>query len=188
MGLSLALLDPEEVLRTQIVGFVEKGDFALASGPKPEGGYERLWWKEPIRPEEVTFDDKTFLVTRARVSALVAQSASAPAAVASGAESAPTLILEPPPVPPGVPVKPRGDETVRICLHGKIPPEQWNKLGQKLIPKLRGSGQDLSLSLDASLTIRTQHFAYVEAELRQALRDLSLEGVVQIEKKLLRSS
>ena len=27
-------------------------------------GFERLWWKEPIGPEEVTFDDKTFLLTR----------------------------------------------------------------------------------------------------------------------------
>jgi hypothetical protein len=50
------------------------------------------------------------------------------------------------------------------------------------IPKLRGSGQDLSLDLDASLTIRSQDFAYVETELRQALRDLGLDGLVRIEK------
>ncbi|HEX5481495.1 MAG TPA: hypothetical protein VFZ08_02590 [Terriglobia bacterium] len=186
------LLDPEEVLRIQIVSFVDKGDFALASGSKPDGGYERVWWKEPIRPEEVTFDDKTFLLTRARASALAAQSKSAPTAasvdkgngVTGTSEGTPTLILEPPAVAPGVSVKPATDENVRICLCGRIPPEQWNKLGQELIPKLRGSGQDLVLSLDASLTIRSQDFTYVEEDLRQALRDLGLDGAVRIERSI----
>jgi hypothetical protein len=30
------LLDPEDVLKKQVVGFVEKGDFGLGSGPRPE--------------------------------------------------------------------------------------------------------------------------------------------------------
>lgn len=186
------LLDPEEVLRAQIESFVEKGDFGLASGSKPAGGYERVWWKEPIRAEEVTFDDKTFLLTRARASTLAAQSKTSPSvssvekgnAVTGAPEESPILVLEPLPAAPGVSAKPATDEHVRICLRGKIPPEQWNKLGQKLIPKLRGSGQDLSLSLDASLTIRSQDFTYVEAELRQALRDLGLDGAVRIEKSI----
>jgi len=67
-------------------------------------------------------------------------------------------------------------------LRGSIPPEQWNKLGTKLLPKLRSSGQDLSLGLDASLTVRSRDLSHVEAELRQALRDLGLEGLVRIEK------
>ena len=33
---------------TVIVEFVERGDFGLASRRKPEGGYEYLWYKEPI--------------------------------------------------------------------------------------------------------------------------------------------
>ncbi len=50
------LLDPEDVLRRQIVSFVENGDTGFASGRKPDGGCEGVWWKEIIRPEEVTFD------------------------------------------------------------------------------------------------------------------------------------
>ena len=90
------------------------------------------------------------------------------------------LILEPPPSPGSQASPP--DQLVRLSLRGSIPPEQWNKLGTKLLPKLRSSGQDLSLGLDASLTVRSQDLSHVEAELRQALRDLGLEGLVRIEK------
>jgi hypothetical protein len=75
------------------------------------------------------------------------------------------------------------DQEVRLTLHGVIPPEQWNKLGTRLIPKLRSAGHDLSLSLDAGLTVGPQAVAHLEAELRQALRNLGLEGLVRIEKK-----
>ncbi len=37
-GSRTGLLDPEEVLRTQIVSFVDKGDFALASDPMSAPG------------------------------------------------------------------------------------------------------------------------------------------------------
>jgi hypothetical protein len=70
---------------------------------------------------------------------------------------------------------------VRLSLHGTIPPERWNRLGTKLLPKLRISGQDLSLGLDASLTVKAGDLGHVENELRQALKDLGLEGLVRIE-------
>jgi hypothetical protein len=89
------------------------------------------------------------------------------------------LILVPPSSSGSRPVPP--DQLVRLSLRGSIPPEQWNKLGTKLLPKLRSSGQDLSLGRDASLTVRSQDVRYVESELRQALRDLGLEGLVRIE-------
>jgi hypothetical protein len=175
------LLDPEQVLRAQIVSFVERGDFGLASGVKPGNGFERIWYKEAIRPEEVTFDDKTFLLARSRAHAL-AQLVPQTAGGVAAPQPAPELILQPPAMPESAPAKPAVDEHVRICLRGNIPPEQWNKLGTKLIPKLRTSGQDLSLTIDASLIIRAQDTAYVENELRQALRDLGLESTVRIEK------
>ena len=178
------LLDPEDVLRRQVVAFVEKGDFGLGSGPKPEGSFERVWWKEPIGPEEVTFDDKTFLLTRTRAAALKApgsQAAAAPTTPPPGL--APELILEPPPSVAGDREPSTPEQEVRLTLHGAIPPEQWNKLGTRLIPKLRSAGHDLSLSLDAGLTVDPQAVAHLEAELRQALRDLGLEGLVRIEKK-----
>jgi len=71
---------------------------------------------------------------------------------------------------------------IRLSLRGTIPPEQWNKLGTRLIPRLRSSGQELSLNLSATLAVAIKDLIHVEADLRQALRDLGLEGVVQIEK------
>ena len=43
-GALTRLLDPDGVLKTKLVEFVGRGEFGLASGPKPEGGYERLWF------------------------------------------------------------------------------------------------------------------------------------------------
>ncbi|MGH9396651.1 MAG: DUF499 domain-containing protein, partial [Terriglobia bacterium] len=175
------LLDPEQVLRMQIVSFVERGDFGLASGVKPGSGFERVWYKEAIRPEEVTFDDKTFLLTRSRANAL-AQPVSQAANGVAAPQPAPELVLQQPAIPGSAPAKLAADEHVRICLRGNIPPEQWNKLGTKLIPKLRTSGQNLLLTMDASLIVRAQDTVYVEAELRQALNDLGLESTVRVEK------
>jgi hypothetical protein len=171
------LLDPEEVLRRQIVSFVERGEFGFGSGLKPDGSPERVWWKEPLGIEEIAFDDKTFLVTRARAAALK-QVPREPAPVSPPDSEEPVLELP----QPGQPPEPAGEQVVRLNLRGRIPPEQWNRIGTKLLPKLRGAGQDLAIGLDASLTIRAQDLRHVEAELRQALRDLGLEGQVRIEK------
>jgi hypothetical protein len=176
-GTLTRLLDPEEVLRRQIVTFVERGDFGLGSGPK-DGSFQRVWWKEPIGREEVVFDDKTFLLAQARASSLK-ELPREPLPMPPPAAG--DLVLVPPPSPGTE--QPAADQVVRLSLRGTIPPEQWNKLGTKLLPKLRTSGQDLSLGLDASLTVRSQDLHHIEAELRQTLRDLGLEGLVRIEKE-----
>jgi hypothetical protein len=173
------LLDPEDVLRKQVVGFVEKGDFGLGSGPKPDG-FERVWWKEPIGPEEVTFDDKTFLLTRTRAVALKTPT---PQPASTPTTPPPEFVLEPPPSVPGGTQPSAPEQEVRLTVDGAIPPEQWNKLGTRLIPGLRSAGHDLSLNLDAGVTVGPQDVSHIEAELRQAVRDLGLEGRVRIEKK-----
>lgn len=128
--------------------------------------------------EEVTFDDKTFLLTRERASSLKEK----PIAVVPASSSTPGgFELQPPPSP--APIEAPAAGSIRLCLRGTIPPEQWNKLGTKLLPKLRVAGKDLSLGLDASLTLRAEDVRHVEADLRQALRDLGLERLVRIEKK-----
>ncbi len=50
------LLDPDMTLRGKIVEFVGRGDFGLASGQKADGTYERVWFEEPISPDEVAFE------------------------------------------------------------------------------------------------------------------------------------
>ena len=42
------LSDPDAVLRRQIIQFVWSGDFGLASGPKPQGGFGRVWHAPPF--------------------------------------------------------------------------------------------------------------------------------------------
>jgi hypothetical protein len=175
------LLDPEDVLRRQIPSFIERGEFGLGSGPKPGGGFERIWWKEYTGPEEVVFDDNTFLLMRTRAAALKA--GPPPKSAPSPTEQPTEPILEPPVAPPAPPVTPTTEQTVRLFLRGAIPPEQWNKLGTKLIPKLRTSGQGLSLTVEAALDVTADDLSHVESDLRQALRELGLEGAVQIEKK-----
>ena len=58
------LVDPDATLRRQIVEFVSKGDFGLASGTKEDGGFERLWYDEQVGPEEAAFEPSVFLLTR----------------------------------------------------------------------------------------------------------------------------
>lgn len=70
-GALTRLLDPDGVLRTKIVEFVGRGDFGLASGPKPDGTYTRLWFNKPLPTEEVAFEADVFLLTKARASSLV---------------------------------------------------------------------------------------------------------------------
>jgi hypothetical protein len=66
------LLDPDSILRNKIVEFVDKGDLGLASGQKPDGTYDRVWFEEQISSDEVTFESGVFLLTKAKAKALKA--------------------------------------------------------------------------------------------------------------------
>jgi hypothetical protein len=65
-GALTRLLDPDATLRKKLVEFVEKGEFGLGSGQNPDGGYQRLWFGEPVDPGEISFDAGVFLLTRAK--------------------------------------------------------------------------------------------------------------------------
>ena len=56
------LPDPEEALKAAIPRLVERGEFGLASDPKPDSSYGRVWFRELVPSEEVTFDSETFLI------------------------------------------------------------------------------------------------------------------------------
>ena len=47
-----------------------RGDFGLASGPQPDGGYGRIWFGEPVPAEEIAFDSGVFLLRKDRAAAL----------------------------------------------------------------------------------------------------------------------
>ncbi len=178
-GAMTRLLDPDAVLRRKVVEFVDAGDFGLASGKKADGSYERLWFKEMISTDEVSFDPNIFLLKKDKADALkngqavVPEEPPKPEHPVSETETAtPAGELETPGTEP---------QSVSIHLTGSVPPEVWNRLGTKLIPKLK-QGSELRIGLDISLTVSSLQAGNIESDILQTLDDLGLGGKVSIEK------
>jgi hypothetical protein len=178
-GALTRLLDPDTVIRNKIVEFIGKGDFGLASGQKPDGTYDRVWFEEQISSDEVSFHAGVFLLTKAKAKAIKG------AAVLGGVAQPPPVpepqsppVLEPGTVP--VPEPQLGPARRTFRISGDVPPEIWNRLGTKILPKLR-SGSDLKIGIEFSVTVDGQLEKNFEAELKQILEDLGLIGQVQIE-------
>ncbi len=62
----------------------------------------------------------------------------------------------------------------------KVPPELWNRLGAKVLPKLR-SGNDLRVGVDFTVAIDEAAGRSLESDLRQILDELGLKDRVRIE-------
>jgi len=156
------LLDPERVLTEQIIRFVDAGEFGLGVGRRPDGTFENLWFKEKIRPEEVSFDAQTFLVLKEK-----AQTSVIPPAIEPQIEVKPTEGVLP---VAEIPV----EGLSRLMASGAVPPELWNKLGTRLIPKLR-SGKVVSLQVQTSIEIPASERQHLATEIRRILAELGLE-------------
>ncbi len=172
------LIDPDAILRRQIEGFVSKGDFGLASGSKNDGGFDRLWYAEPIPAEEVAFESNVFLVTKAKAEELKAAPGDSPQPQ-PGPDPSPGP--EPQPDPEPEPEPSPDDQKTTFRLAGTVPPEVWNRLGTKVLPKLR-SGDDLSVGIELSVSVRSQFAQNMETELKQILDDLDLGDRVRVER------
>ena len=61
-----------------------------------------------------------------------------------------------------------------------MPPEVWNLLGIKILPKLK-SGQDLRVGVEFSVSVDAAQANNLVTELRQALTDLGLGEQVRVE-------
>jgi hypothetical protein len=171
------LLDPDAVLKAKIVEFVGKGEFGLASGSKSDGTFDREWFEELVSPDEINFDANVFLITKAKAKALRFQVTNGPTFEdVPKQEEKPPIVPEPGPEPKAGPAS----QTVTLNLRGSIPPEIWNRLGTKLIPKLR-SGSELTAQVSFSVTLDGKAVASFEAELRQILEDLGLADKIRIE-------
>ena len=66
-------------------------------------------------------------------------------------------------------------------LAGRVPPEVWNRLGTKVLPKLR-SGDDLSVGIEFSVRLDAAFAQNVETDLRRILDDLGLADRVTLER------
>jgi hypothetical protein len=171
------LIDPDSILKNKIVDFVGKSDFGLASGQKPDGTYDRIWFEEQISSDEVTFDSGVFLLAKTKAKALKA-----------GMKPEPGIVVGPGPEPVIEEAKGRegekeaipGIQTRTLRLVGTVPPEIWNRLGTKIIPKLK-SGSDLKIGVDFSVTVSAESARSIESDLRQILEDLGLRDKIKIE-------
>lgn len=184
-GALTRIVDPDAVLRNKIVEFVDRGEFGVASGPKADGKFDHVWFEELLPPEEVSFDPGVFLLKKTKAEALkkgvelTATAAIEPEATGVSSSGSDTSIeQEFQPRPVEAPMA----KTQTLRLIGTVPPEVWNRLGTKLIPKLR-SGSDLKVGVDFSVTFERSQAKSVEVEIRQILEDLGLAAVMTIEKQ-----
>jgi len=174
------VMDIDAVLRTKLPEFVRNGDFGLAAGPTPGGGFSRVWFEDPVDPNEVVFEGDVFLLKKARAKTLKARPAGEKPAVVSPASDgdAPGQRTIPPVGPvPGTTTK----SDVVITLLGTIPPDVWNRLGTKLLPKLR-AGRVLELGVNFSVTVDGAQADGLMTEIRQALADLQLADKITLER------
>jgi hypothetical protein len=176
-GSLTGLLDTDRILKSKIVEFVSRGDFGLASGEKTDATFERVWFAESVTPEEVAFEPGVFLLTKSKAKAL----------------KIPAVPEKEPEVPPEVGPQPQPEaeavreeeptaqvETKTLRVVGTVPPEVWNRLGTKVLPKLR-SGTDLRVGVDFFATFGVDLAKNVQADLHQILDDLGLADNVRIE-------
>jgi hypothetical protein len=66
-----------------------------------------------------------------------------------------------------------------LRIRGTITPEVWNKLGVRILPRLR-AGKNLRLGLDFECQLSAEEARAVAAEIRQAVTDLGLAGQLQV--------
>ena len=173
------LVDPDAILCGKIVEFVDRGEFGLASGRGADGTYERVWFQELVAPDEIAFETGVFLLRKVAAEALK-----------SGVPPNPTPEPEPRPGPERVvsqellgapgPEPVPGVQTKTMRLVGTVPPEVWNRLGTKILPKLR-SGADLKVGVEFSVTVNAASAGSLASELRQILQELGLADLVRIE-------
>ncbi|CAI4032175.1 ATPase (AAA+ superfamily)-like protein [Nitrospira tepida] len=169
------VIDPDSYLKAKIPEFVARGDFGLASGQQSGGGYTRLWFEELMPADEIAFDADVYLVLKAKAKALKTK----PESPQTGDQPP---IAEPEPITPtpAIPSPTVTGAKKTVHITGAIPPEIWNRLGTRLLPKLR-SGSDLRLGLDFSVDLDAQQVAIFLTELRQVLQDLNLVQAIKID-------
>jgi hypothetical protein len=183
-GALTRLVDPDATLKSKIVEFVARGDFGLASGRRAHGAYQRIWLEEMVAPDEVAFDAGVFLLRKATAEALRSgETAAAAPAPKPELKAEPTGAppIGPVPVPGGHGSQPEPVAAQRtLRLSGSVPPEVWNRLGTKIIPKLR-AGTELRIGLEFSVAVSASVAESLANELREILRELGLAETVKVE-------
>jgi hypothetical protein len=180
-GTLIRLIDPDAVLPRKIVEFVEGGTFGLASARQADGTYEHLWFREQVGTEEARFDADIYLVRKDVASTLKAPvqvgtetGTGTETGIESGTETGPGTGAA---AGSGTGAGAATQQMLR--LSGEVPPEVWNRLGTRIIPKLR-SGSQLRIGVDFAVTVDSERAPGLAAELRSLLADLRLSDDMQI--------
>jgi hypothetical protein len=126
-----------------------------------------------VAPDEVAFEAGVFLLRKATAESL---RTGQPATPARTPEPEPGPVITPDPGPPPEPAA----STRTLRLSGSVPPEVWNRLGTKVLPKLR-TGSDLKIGLEFSVTVSADVANGLATELRQILGELGLADAVKVE-------
>lgn len=184
------LVDPEGALRQAIPRLVERGEFGLGSGLKPDGSFGKVWFKETVPSEEMLFDSDTFLLLKPKASALKSPETGLGVAASTLGPAAPGGVVGPsapwasggstdasakaPEVRIGTPDL-DGKIKALFTLQGGLRPESWNKLGVQLVPTLK-RGQDLTISLTITVGSTLSEREAFEREIRRRLAELGVAG------------
>jgi hypothetical protein len=172
------LVDPDATLKSKIVEFVTRGDFGVASGKRADGTYERMWFQEMVAPDEVALDAGVFLLRKSTAEGLRSGKPAIPAP-STEPELGPVTSPTPEPGPTsGEPELPVSTRTLRIA--GAVPPEVWNRLGTKILPKLR-SASELRIGLEFSVTVSSDSAIGLTYEIQQVLQELGLAESVKVD-------
>jgi hypothetical protein len=173
------LLEPDSYLKARLPGFVMNGDFGYASGAKGNA-YSRVWFRDLLPQEEISFDSDVYLLLPQRAHELKAgvQAVEVVLEPTEGGVTGgqPGPLFAP---PTGVGGAPSARERT-LTIRGEIPTEVWNRLGRTLIPKLK-TGNELVMKLDVSVQVDSDTAQGFRQELMQVLRDLNLGDAVKVE-------
>jgi hypothetical protein len=176
-GTLTRLLDPDRVLRTRILEFVATGEFGFASGADPALGFRKVWFHEDIDPADITFESDVYLLTKAVAAKLKSPEATPTPGPEPTAPASPVL-----PEEPSGPVEaPTSTRPALIRVTGTIPAEQWNRLGTRLIPKMRAAGT-LTATIRLEAEVDLTRAAALATELQQIIDEIGLSGAVRVER------
>jgi hypothetical protein len=170
------LVDPDIILKHKIVEFVGKGDFGLASGKTAIGKFDRLSFRELISTDEVMFESDVFLLRKGTAEALLAGGTSA----TIQQPSTPPADMPPNPTDPTIVAAPVVVGSARLSVNGTVPPEVWNRLGSKVLPRMR-AGANLKIAVEFAADFTGDTTKTTATELRQVLQELGVGDTVRIE-------
>jgi hypothetical protein len=84
-------------------------------------------------------------------------------------------LAPPQPLPPSV----APSTLVTLRISGSVPSEVWNRIGTRILPKLKASGE-LTVGVDLAVRLTADGARRLSDEIAQAIQELGLQSGVRI--------